>query len=112
MQDSRYVQRSNLDHLETESDVSKPKHITSGNKSTIGRLFVLDLNSGHIASLNAGGSDRKVIVSGCRHPEDLVVDVESGHITAEIVEKNRARKNVIAFAKFQTLKFVFNQQKR
>ena len=80
MQDSRYVQRSNLDQLETESDVYKPKHITSGNKPTIRRLFVLDLSSGQIFSLNDDGSDRKVIVSGCRHPDGIVVDVESGHI--------------------------------
>jgi hypothetical protein len=80
MQDSRYVQRSNLDQLETESEVSEPQHVTSGNKSTIGRLFVLELSSGQIFLLNADGSDRKVIVSGCRHPDGIVVDVESGHI--------------------------------
>ena len=80
MQDSRYVQRSNSDQLAPESDISKPSHITSGNKPTIGRLFVLDLSTGQIFSLNADGSDRKVIVSGCRHPDGIVVDVESGHI--------------------------------
>lgn len=80
MQDSRYVQQSNLDRLETEPEVSEPRHVTSGNKSTIGRLFVLDLSSGEIFSLNADGSDKKVIVSGCRHPDGIVVDVESGHI--------------------------------
>ena len=42
MQDSRYAQRSNPDQSETEKDVSRPKHNTSDNKSTIGRLFVLD----------------------------------------------------------------------
>ena len=68
MQDSRYVHRSNPDRLETEAKVSEPRHVTSGNKSTIGRLFVLDLSSGEIFSVNADGSDRKVIVSGCRHP--------------------------------------------
>jgi hypothetical protein len=31
MQDGRYVQQSNLDRLETESEVSEPKHVTSGN---------------------------------------------------------------------------------
>jgi hypothetical protein len=80
MQDSRYAQRSNVDRMETESDVSKPKHITSGNKFTIGRLFVLDLSTDHITSLNADGSDQKVIVTGCRHPDCIVVDVESSHI--------------------------------
>ena len=73
-------QRSRLDGSETESEVSELKHVTSGNKSTIGRLFVLDLSSGQIFSLNADGSDRKVIVSKCRHPDGVVVDVESGHI--------------------------------
>ena len=80
MQDSRYIQQSNLDRLETESEVSEPKHDTSGNKFTTGHLFVLDLSSGEILSLNADGSDRKVIVSGCRHPDGIVVDVETGHI--------------------------------
>ena len=80
MQNSRYGQRSNLDGLETESEVTKPKRVTSGSKSTIGRLFVLELSGGQIFSLNADGSDRKVIVSGCRHLDGIVVDVESGHI--------------------------------
>ena len=70
VQDSRYVQQSNV-------EVSEPKHVTS---PTIGRLFVLDLSSGEIFSLNADGSDRKIIVSGCRHPDGIVVDVETGHI--------------------------------
>jgi hypothetical protein len=80
VQDSRYVQRSNLDRLDTESEVTEPKRVTSGFESTIGRLFVLELSSGQIFSLNADGSDRKVIVSGCRHPDGIVVDVEAGHI--------------------------------
>jgi glucose/arabinose dehydrogenase len=63
-----------------QAEASEPKHVASGNKSTIGRLFVLDLSSGEILSLNADGSDRKVIVSGCRHPDGIVVDVEAGHI--------------------------------
>ena len=63
-----------------QAEVSEPEHVASGNMSTIGRLFVLDLSSGEIFSLNADGSDRKVIVSGCRHPDGIVVDVEAGHI--------------------------------
>jgi|GEM_PF-5304759 len=72
MQESRYPQRSSPDRSATESEVSRPKpktkHITSGNKSIGGRLFVLDLSIGHITSLNADGSNQKVIVSCCRHP--------------------------------------------
>jgi hypothetical protein len=30
MQDRRYVQQYNLDQSETESEVSEPKHVTSG----------------------------------------------------------------------------------
>jgi hypothetical protein len=64
----------------TESEVSKPKPVTSGSKATIGRLFVLDLSSGRVFSLNADGSDQKVIVIGCRHPDGIAVDVEAGHV--------------------------------
>ena len=64
----------------TESEVSKSKPVTSGSKATIGRLFVLDLSGGRVFSLNADGSDQKVIVTGCRHPDGIVVDVEAGHV--------------------------------
>ena len=64
----------------TESEVSKSKPVTSGSKATIGRLFVLDLSGGRVFSLNADGSDKKVIVTGCRHPDGIVVDVEAGHV--------------------------------
>ena len=64
----------------TESGLSKPKPVMSGRKATVGRLFVLDLSGGRIFSLNADGSDLKVIVKECRHPDGIVVDVEAGHI--------------------------------
>jgi Low-density lipoprotein receptor repeat class B len=64
----------------TESEVSKPKPVTSGSKATIGRLFVLDLSGGRVFSLNVDGSDQKVIVTGCRHPDGIAVDVEAGHV--------------------------------
>jgi hypothetical protein len=65
----------------TESEVSKPKPVTSdSSKATVDRLFVLDLSGGHVFSLNADGSDQKVIVTECRHPDGIVVDVEAGHI--------------------------------
>jgi hypothetical protein len=46
----------------------------------VGRLFVLDVSGGRILSLSPDGSDRKVIVTGCRHPDGIVVDVEAGHL--------------------------------
>jgi hypothetical protein len=64
----------------TESKVSKLKPVTSGSRATVGRLFVLDLSAGRIFSLNADGSDQKVIVTECRHPDGIVIDVEAGHI--------------------------------
>jgi hypothetical protein len=47
----------------------------------VGRLFVLDLSGGRILSLNAEDpSELKIIVTGCPHPDGIVVDVEAGHI--------------------------------
>jgi hypothetical protein len=46
----------------------------------IGRLFFLEASGGRIHSANADGSDQKVIVTGCRIPDGIVVDVEAGHI--------------------------------
>src|SRR5947199_8989078 len=48
--------------------------------ATTGRLFFLEASGGRIHSANADGSDRKVIVTGCRIPDGIVVDVEAGHI--------------------------------
>ena len=49
-------------------------------RAPIGRLFVLDLSGNRVLSLNPDGSDRKVIVTECRHPDGIVVDVEGGHV--------------------------------
>jgi sugar lactone lactonase YvrE len=64
----------------SESEVSKPKPITSDSKATVGCLFVLDLSGGRVFSLNEDGSDQKVIATGCRHPDGIVVDVDASHI--------------------------------
>ncbi len=53
---------------------------TTGGKDTVGRLFFLEASGGRIHSANADGSDRKVIVSGARVPDGVVVDLEAGHI--------------------------------
>src|SRR6478672_4998647 len=53
---------------------------TTGGKAATGRLFYLEASGGRIHSANADGSDRKVIVSGGRVPDGVVVDVEAGHI--------------------------------
>jgi hypothetical protein len=53
---------------------------TSGSKDTFGRLFVLELSGGRIHAMNPDGSDRKVIVTGCRLPDGIAIDVEDGHM--------------------------------
>ncbi|KJK17228.1 3-hydroxyacyl-CoA dehydrogenase [Burkholderiaceae bacterium 16] len=45
-----------------------------------GRLFVLDLSGGRIFSMNPDGSDLKTLVTGCRHPDGIVLDLEKGHV--------------------------------
>jgi DNA-binding beta-propeller fold protein YncE len=44
------------------------------------RLFLLDLSGGRVVSLNPDGSDRTVIVTECRYPDGIAVDVVAGHI--------------------------------
>ena len=44
------------------------------------RLFILDLAEGRVFSVNADGSDRKVIATGGRLPDGIVVDAEAGHL--------------------------------
>jgi hypothetical protein len=52
----------------------------SGGETSVGRLFLLDLSDGRVLSMNPDGSDRKVLVTECRLPDGIVVDVEAGHI--------------------------------
>jgi DNA-binding beta-propeller fold protein YncE len=52
----------------------------SGDTATVGRLFLLDLSDNRVLSLNSDGSDRTVIVTGCRLPDGIAVDVAAGHI--------------------------------
>jgi hypothetical protein len=63
----------------TESLATKWKP-ASGRKGAVGRLFVLELSGDRIHVMNPDGSDQKVIVSNCRLPDGIVVDVEAGHI--------------------------------
>ena len=54
--------------------------MTTDDNGRVGRLFVLDLSGGRILSLNTDGTDRKIIVTECCHPDGVVVDAEAGHI--------------------------------
>jgi hypothetical protein len=64
--------------MKSITEISKPNHTSA--TATPGRLFYLEASSGRIHSANGDGSDRKVIVTGCRIPDGVVVDVEAGHI--------------------------------
>src|SRR6201998_2384107 len=46
----------------------------------VSRLFLLDLSDDRVVSLNPDGTDRKVIVTECRYPDGIAVDVVAGHI--------------------------------
>lgn len=51
----------------------------SGRAAT-GRLFVLDLSGGRVFSINSDGSDSRTLVTGCRLPDGIAVDLEAGHL--------------------------------
>ena len=63
--------------------VSSQKHApqrASGDQAMVGRLFLLDLSDDRIVSLDSDGSDRKVIVTECRYPDGIALDVAAGHL--------------------------------
>ena len=62
----------------TTLEATKSK--TSSGTTRSGRLFVLELSGDRIHSMNPDGSDRKTIVTNCRFPDGIAVDVEAGHI--------------------------------
>jgi hypothetical protein len=59
---------------------SPETRLTVGGEAPGGRLFVLDVSGGRILSMSPDGLDQKIIVTGCRHPDGIVVDAEAGHI--------------------------------
>ena len=61
------------------SQMQKPQP-APGDRATVDRLFLLDLSDNRVVSLNPDGSDRKVIVTECRYPDGIAVDVAAGHI--------------------------------
>jgi len=46
---------------------------------SVGRLFVLDLSGGRVFSMNPDGSDSKTLVTECRMPDGIALDLEKGH---------------------------------
>ena len=51
----------------------------NNNNTKVCRLFVLDL-SGVSILVNTDGSDQKIILTGCRHPEGIAINIEASHI--------------------------------
>jgi DNA-binding beta-propeller fold protein YncE len=62
----------------TTHEATKSK--TSSGVTRSGRLFVLELSGDRIHTMNPDGSDRKTIVTDCRLPDGIAVDVRAGHI--------------------------------
>ena len=62
------------------SEAEKESNRGVGANATVPRLFVLELSTGRIQSMNTDGSDRKVIVTNCYLPDGIVVDADDGHI--------------------------------
>src|ERR1700761_6772518 len=61
------------------SQMPQPQ-LASGDQAPVSRLFLLDLSDDRVVSLNPDGSDRKVIVTECRYPDGIAIDVAAGHI--------------------------------
>ena len=58
----------------TQPRTSQPSPGFSGN--AVGRLFFFEASGDRIHSVNTDGADRKVILSGCRAPDGIVLDLE------------------------------------
>jgi len=62
----------------TVLQATRTKTLSGATRS--GRLFLLELSGDRIHSMNPDGSDRKTIVTGCRFPDGIAVDVAAGHV--------------------------------
>jgi hypothetical protein len=60
--------------------VHQPLNAKSSTASTPGRLFFLEVGQGQILSMNPHGTDKQVLVTGCRIPDGIAVDAAAGHI--------------------------------
>ncbi|HTA28883.1 MAG TPA: hypothetical protein VK731_00285 [Candidatus Cybelea sp.] len=62
----------------TELKVSKPTRAKARSNAT--GLFVLDASGGRIFTVNPDGTNQKNIVTNCRLPDGVALDVEAGYI--------------------------------
>jgi hypothetical protein len=66
------------DKTMTVLQTARTKTLSGATRS--GRLFLLELSADRIHSMNPDGSDRETIVTDCRFPDGIAVDVAAGHI--------------------------------
>ena len=52
----------------------------SSGTANSGRLFLLDLSGGRVLSMDPNGSNRKIVATGCVHPDGVIVDAAAGHV--------------------------------
>src|SRR5262245_34928515 len=64
----------------SEVAVTKKRPAPASKAAAGGRLFVLEVSEGRVLSMNADGSNKKIIVDKCRIPDGVGVDVEAGHV--------------------------------
>jgi len=60
--------------------LEKTKRAASAEQTAISRLFVLDASGGRIFTVNPDGSNQINIVTNCRLPDGVALDVEAGYI--------------------------------
>jgi hypothetical protein len=63
-----------------ELQATKSKPAPGSKTTTIGRLFVLELNAGRIHTMNTDGTNKNTIVTDCSLPDGIAVDTYAGHI--------------------------------
>ena len=69
------------DVMTRKTDGARSKTRKAAPKTTVARLFFLDLAGGRVMSCNPDGSDLKTIIAEAgKLPDGIVVDVQAGHI--------------------------------
>src|ERR1700728_373567 len=60
--------------------VAKSNRVASNPPTVANRLFVLDASGGRIFTANPDGSNQENIVTNCRLPDGVALDVEAGYL--------------------------------
>jgi hypothetical protein len=56
------------------------KTISTTGTAQDGLLYVLDISGGRIFTVKPDGSDKQILVTGCKNPDGIAVDTEAGRI--------------------------------